>query len=106
MEVTAVDSGAVLTLAGEIDMTSAPQLRQQLADLFGQGVRTIVVDLSRVTFLDSSGLGALVAAHHELAGDGGRLKLAAATPQVQKILQITRLGNVLSLYDSVEQARA
>lgn len=104
MQVSAADSRAVLTLVGEVDMTTAPELRQQLADLFGQGVRSVVVDLGGVTFLDSSGLGALVAAHHEFAGDSGQLKLAAATAQVQRILHITRLGSVLALYDTVDEA--
>jgi anti-sigma B factor antagonist len=94
----------VLALAGDIDIHSAPQVREQLAGLLAAGRTCVVVDLSGVNFLDSSALGALVAAHRELSDAGGRLKLAAARPHVLKVFRITRLSDVIPLYDSVEAA--
>ena len=70
----------VLVLAGDVDIHTAPQVRDRLAALQAEGAKSVVVDLSGVGFLDSSALGALVAAHRELEAEGGSLKLAAPEP--------------------------
>jgi anti-sigma B factor antagonist len=72
----------VLALDGDIDIHTAPQLRDQLTSLHNDGNTSIVVDLGGVNFLDSSALGALVAAHRDLTAAGGTLKLAAARTHV------------------------
>lgn len=96
----------VLVLAGDVDIHTAPQVRDRLAALQAEGAKSVVVDLSGVGFLDSSALGALVAAHRELEAEGGSLKLAAPRPHVLKIFRITRLSDVIPLYDTVEAACA
>jgi anti-sigma B factor antagonist len=93
-------------LAGDIDINTAPDIRDRLAALQADGVRSIVVDLAAVNFLDSSALGAFVAAHRDLTGAGGRLKLAAPRSHVRKVFQITRLAEVIPLYESVDEACA
>lgn len=98
-------SATVLALAGDIDIHTAPALREQLANLEADGA-AVVVDLAGVNFLDSSALGALVAAHRTLSDTGGSLRLAAPKAHVRKVFLITRLTEVIPLYESVEEACA
>jgi anti-sigma B factor antagonist len=81
----------VVTVAGEIDMASSPQLRDCLHDLSG----IVVIDLADVTFLDSSGLSALVSACKRLRDLSGDLRLRAPQPGVRRIIEITGLGDFL-----------
>ena len=94
----------MLALTGDIDIHTAPQVRDCLASLQADGTTSIVVDLAGVSFLDSSALGALVAAHRDLTSAGGRLKLAAPRPHVLKVFRITRLTDVMPIFDSVDAA--
>lgn len=104
IETSQLDDATVLTLAGEIDMRTAPLLRERLADLFVAGGRTVVVDLTAVEFLDSSALGTFVDAARNLDGSGGALRLACPPPHVQKVFRITRLAEVIPIYDGVAEA--
>jgi anti-sigma B factor antagonist len=81
---------------------SAGTLRDRLADVVGQ--RTVIVDLSSVEFLDSSALGALVAASRDLGDAGGSLRLACPPPHVQKVFRITRLADVIPVFADVAEA--
>jgi anti-sigma B factor antagonist len=104
---TSAQSGAtVLAADGEIDIHTAPDLRARLSELKQGGARTIVVDLSRVGFLDSSALGTLVGANKDLRANGGVLKVVCAQPNIQKVFEITRLSEVIPVYDTVERACA
>src|SRR5947199_9532708 len=94
----------VKRLDGVIDIHSAPEISEQLGRLQADGSVAIVVDLSGVNFLDSSALGALVAAHRALSEAGGSLKLAAPREHVLKVFRITRLAEVIPLFDSVDDA--
>ena len=70
---------AVLRIDGDIDASTAPQLRERVMDLAGHGTVHIIADLRGAGFLDSAGLGALVAARNELRGRAGSLMLVAGT---------------------------
>jgi anti-sigma B factor antagonist len=104
IETSTRGADVVLAVAGDIDIHTAPQVRDRLAGLASDGCTSVIVDLAEVTFLDSSALGALVAAHRDLAAVGGSLRLAAPQPHVRKVFRITRLSDVIPLYDSVEAA--
>ena len=104
IDVLARGDETVLRLAGDIDINSAPEITAQLTRLQADGRRAIVVDLSGVNFLDSSGLGALVTAHRAQVEAGGTLKLAAPRAHVSKVFRITRLSEVIPVFDSVEDA--
>jgi anti-sigma B factor antagonist len=95
---------AVVAPAGEIDMASAPQLREKLEELLDDGIADLVVDLSGVTFFDSSGLAVLVGAVKQTRPRGGSIRLAGARPLVLKVLEITRLTDVLPTFRTVEEA--
>jgi anti-sigma B factor antagonist len=95
----------VVTLAGDIDIQTAPELRERLAEL-ADGDLTLVLDLSAVDFLDSSGLGALVGAANALQQAGGSLRLACPRPHVQKVFRISRVAEIIPIHDGVEDACA
>ncbi|MGY1723531.1 STAS domain-containing protein [Blastococcus sp. SYSU DS0533] len=84
-----------LTVAGEVDCTSAPRVTAVLDELLAAAPREVLVDLTAVTFLDSAGLCALAAAHRKALAAGGQLRLLAATRAVIRPLQITGLWDLL-----------
>jgi anti-sigma B factor antagonist len=94
----------VLEVGGEVDLYTAPELRERLTALVEGGNRRIVVDLGRVEFLDSTGLGVLVGALRRLRGVDGELALVCAQERLLKIFRITGLDRVFTLYDSVDAA--
>jgi anti-sigma B factor antagonist len=99
-----VGEHTVLEVGGEVDVYTAPRLRERLIELVEGGARHVVVDLSRVEFLDSTGLGVLVGALKRLRAAGGTLGLVCAHERLLKIFRITALDRVFALYDTVEAA--
>lgn len=106
LDVEQRDECAVLSVSGEVDLATAPQLRQQLVDLVADGHRRIVVDLSRTDFLDSTGLGALVVGLKRLRAHDGEMRVVCTTPRVRKVFEITHVDRVLPLFESVDEACA
>ncbi len=97
---------AVLEVGGEVDVYTAPRLREQVTELIDGGARNVVVDLSRVDFLDSTGLGVLVGAHKRLRLVGGTFALVCAKESLLKVFRITALDQIIPLHDTVEAAIA
>jgi anti-sigma B factor antagonist len=87
---------AVLRISGEVDISTAPQLRERLQQLDS---RSVVVDLSAMTFFDSTGLGVLVGAFKRLREGGGDLVLRAPTRSTRKVLELTGLSQVVTIED-------
>lgn len=96
----------VATPAGETDMATAPAFRTCLLRLLNRWRQPVVVDLSRLTFIDSSGLNALVAAHRRATQLGCQFSLAAPTEQVAKVLKSTRLDTLMPIHRRLEDACA
>ena len=99
-----VSGHVVLEIGGEIDVYTAPRLRERLVELVAAGQNQVVVDLSRVDFLDSTGLGVLVGVHRRLRAGGGSLGLVCAHERLLKIFRITGLDTVFDIHSSVEEA--
>lgn len=95
---------AVLAVQGEVDVYTAPQLREQLITLVDAGQRKIVVDLEGVEFLDSTGLGVLVGGLKRVRSAGGDLALVCTQRRILKVLEITGLTKVFAIHDSVDAA--
>lgn len=95
---------AVLRVTGEVDVYTAPMLRDQIRELAAKGAVHLIADLSRVDFLDSTGLGALVGGLKRLREVGGSLALVVSTPRIGRIFQITGLTKALPARRSVEDA--
>jgi anti-sigma B factor antagonist len=94
----------VVTLSGEIDAYTAPSLRLDLRHLVETGTPVVVVDLSTVTFLDSSALGALVGALRRLRERNGRLLIVPPQSAASRIFELTGLDGVLDLYEDRDAA--
>ena len=97
----------VLTVHGEVDVKTTPRVRAQLLSLLSEGPPRLIVDSEGVGFLDSSGLGALVAALKLARSRSGELRLVCGSQRsVRKVLEVTGLERVLDRYDSLEEAVA
>jgi anti-sigma B factor antagonist len=94
----------VLEIGGEIDVYTAPRLRERLTEMLAAGEKHVVVDLGRVEFLDSTGLGVLVGTHRRLRASEGSLSLVCPHERLLKIFRITGLDTVFSIHPSVDDA--
>src|SRR5918998_2460042 len=100
------DDAYLIALAGEVDLYTAPEFKQQLLEVVGQGGRDVVVDFSGTTFIDSTTLGVLVGGVKRLRPNGGQLSLVCADRNITKIFEITGLDKVFPIYESREEAVA
>ena len=106
-DITHLEGGvAVLALRGKLNMVSAPAVREAITGLVGDGHSRVVVDLGDVPFLDSSGLGALIAGLKAARQAGGDLRIAAPSDQTRLVLRLTNMERVLTPYDTPEEAFA
>jgi anti-sigma B factor antagonist len=103
---TASGDVPVVAVSGEVDVYSAPALKESLSELLHSGVRTLIVDLSSVAFLDSTGLGALVEARAATSEAGGSLPLVCSHERILKLFTITGLDGVFAIHPTVEEAVA
>jgi len=95
---------AVVVVAGEVDMHTAPTLRERLVETVGEGHDGIVVDLEGVEFFDSTGLGVLIGAAERVEGQGGSFQVVCATPAVLRVFTVTGLIDRLHVHGSLEEA--
>lgn len=98
------DGVAVVVPQGRLNMVAARQMKELLAILVSEGSARIVVDLEQTTFLDSSGLGALIGGLKSARQAGGDLRIARPTPEVLTVFQLTNMDKVLRPRDDVESA--
>ncbi|MCZ7457204.1 STAS domain-containing protein [Streptomyces sp. WMMC940] len=105
VEVEIHDPGtALVTIRGELDVDTATLLHHHLANQALHGRRHLVLDLSAVGFMDSSGLNVLIRATRETRATGGDLHLAAPTPPVAKLFDLTGLSLTTAVHEDVEAA--
>lgn len=90
----------VLPVSGELDLAAAPVLRERLLAAITDGHRDVVLDLSGVTFVDSSGLSVIITAYKRVQAEGGRLRVVGASGLVRSVLDVTGLGRILGSDDS------
>jgi anti-sigma B factor antagonist len=88
-----------------IDAASAIQFKERMRDVVGTGGQRVVLDLARVQFLDSSGLGAIVAVR-KLLGPDRVMELSGLTPTVEKVFRLTRMDTIFTIHPSLEVAVA
>ncbi|MGH9116922.1 MAG: STAS domain-containing protein [Acidimicrobiales bacterium] len=106
VEVMKQDGAAVLRVTGEIDVATAPRLREHVVTLVAEGETRLVVDLEGVDFIDSTGLGALVGALKRVRTHGGELAIVCTRSRLLKVFEITGLGRVFEVHDTVDAAVA
>src|SRR5438552_1390594 len=100
------DGIEVIDVGGEIDMYTAPRLRELLIDLVSKNNYHLVVNLEKVGFLDSTGLGVLVGGLKRVRAHDGSLDLVCTQQRLLKIFKITGLTQVFGIYETVDQAIA
>jgi anti-sigma B factor antagonist len=98
------EQGIVLTVVGRLNATSAPSLKSRLKQLVDGNKTEIILELANVSFIDSSGLAALVSGLKQTRERGGWLKLAGVNEQVSSIFKMTMLDRVFELYPNVDDA--
>lgn len=101
-----IPATAVVRVIGELDVATAPRLRQEAVRLVGVNINRVVLDLGGVDFIDSTGLGVVVGMVKRLRTHGGDLALIRGHDRVSKVFDITRVSDILPLHDSLEAALA
>jgi anti-sigma B factor antagonist len=106
--VTEHDEGGVLRIAvsGEVDVATAPLLRERLYQAIDRSTGPVVVDLLAVTFIDSTALGVLIGARERSEANGSVLRLVLKEARLMKIFEITGLTELFSMFPSVAEAVA
>ncbi|MGB5558325.1 MAG: STAS domain-containing protein [Paracoccaceae bacterium] len=97
------DATLITVLESRIDAASAIAFKDQMRDLTDDGPERVVLDLAGVDFVDSSGLGAIVATM-KLLGPERRLEIAALSPTVEKVFRLTRMDSVFTIHESAKMA--
>lgn len=91
------DGSATTRLSGDLDIVTSDEVKRDLAQLVDAGHVALALDLSDVGFVDSSGLGVLVAIHRHAESSGGSFVLRSVPPQVHRLFEITRLGDLITV---------
>lgn len=100
----AIDEHIVVEVRGEVDIHSASTLHDRLIDVLGSGCKSLIVDLTWLSFIDSTGLGALVASRNYANSEGASLRLVCKTERLLKVFRITGLHEVFKIYPTVALA--
>jgi anti-sigma B factor antagonist len=100
------DGETIFRPIGRIDLGSSPEIKQRFVEAVAQGRARLIVDLGDVSFIDSSGLGALISGLKAARAAGGYLRIVRPNDQARMILELTTLHRVLPAYGSVEEAVA
>ncbi len=106
VQVQAQGDWTVVRVSGDIDMTTAPRLREQVVQVVVDGQPHVVMDLQSVDFIDSTGLGVLVGLLKRTRSQGGDLRLVSTRSSLRKVLELTALDRALPLSDDVDAALA
>jgi len=100
-----VSGVTVLSLSGRVTLgDESGQLRSAIKELLAQGKNRLVLDLADVSYIDSAGLGTLVAAYTSARNEGGEIRLAGITKNFNELLNITKLVTIFNVHDSVPDA--
>jgi anti-sigma B factor antagonist len=101
-----VEGATIVAVGGEIDVYTAPRLRDKITELVGDGIYDLIIDMEGVEFLDSTGLGVLVGGLKKVRAHDGSLQLICTQERLLKIFRITGLAKVFTIHDSAAAAVA
>ena len=105
ISVAAGPAYTVVTLTGECDLNNGRWLRDVLTSEVSRGTRKMIVDLSSLSFMDSTGMQILLSSHTVLALRGGSMALVAPQPVVARVLELTGASEIIPVYASLDEAR-
>lgn len=104
LETREADGRTIVAVGGEIDVYTAPRLRECISDLVAEGTYHLMIDMEKVEFLDSTGLGVLVGGLKKVRAHDGSLELICAEERLLKIFRITGLAKVFTIHASAADA--
>ncbi len=96
----------VISVVGEIDLATAPELRAVLDRVLDAGAASLIVDLSGTTFIDSTALGVLIGAWKRTQNEGRTMSVVASDPRILRVFEITGLTDLFPLHGSLDEAMA
>ena len=99
------DDVAILNLSGRLDLSSATELKNASREIVGGGNCKLILNMGKVDFINSSGLGTLVSLLKDIRSSHGRLKLSNLAPYVKEIFEITQLNNIFDICEDEKHAR-
>jgi len=99
-----IEGNKVLDVAGEIDVYTAPQFKDAVNSILAAGQKHLLINMAKVTYMDSSGFGTLLSATKRLRPEGGTVNLVRCNSAIDRILKITRLNTIFETFDSVDEA--
>lgn len=105
-EVSEIAGWTVVSIFGELDVATAPALREKLIDLVGDGTSQLVLDLEGVDFLDSTGLGTIISALKRVRTHGGDMRLVCTQGRIRRLFEITGLDKAVPLLPDLDAAVA
>jgi len=94
----------VVDLSGEIDVYTSPKVKDAIGELIDRGVYHLVINLEKVRYIDSTGLGVLIGGLKRVREHGGSVHLVCTNPQIKKIFDITGLVKIFGIFDSEDAA--
>jgi anti-sigma B factor antagonist len=100
LETRHTDDVTIVSVGGEIDVYTAPKLRDKVTELVGEGHYNLVIDMENVEFLDSTGLGVLVGGLKKVRAHDGSMEIVCNQDRLLKIFRITGLAKVFTIHDS------
>jgi anti-sigma B factor antagonist len=100
------DGLRILDVAGEIDVYTAPRFKEAVNGIIGSGQNHLIINMEKVSYMDSSGFGTLLSATKRLRPEGGTVNLVKCNSPITRMLRITRLNTIFGTYDSEEDALA
>ncbi|MHB9150891.1 MAG: STAS domain-containing protein [Thermoleophilia bacterium] len=106
IDTSTTDGAFIIHVDGELDVYTAPQLKDAIAEGISQGLRLVVVDLTRVGFLDSTALGVLVGGRRSAHEEGGDVVLVVDSPHLEKMFRITGFETMFGIHRTVDEALA
>ena len=96
----------IIELEGEVDVYTAPQLKQQMISILESGAKMMVVNLTKVDYLDSTALGVLIGGLKRMRERDGNLVLICPSPRIRRVFEITGLDKIFDIYNSENDAQA
>ncbi|MDQ2679548.1 MAG: STAS domain-containing protein [Candidatus Eremiobacteraeota bacterium] len=96
--------GYVVELNGEIDVYTSPKVKDAISELIDQGHYNLVINLEKVRYIDSTGLGVLIGGLKRVREHGGSVNLVCTNPQIKKIFDITGLVKIFGIFDDEDSA--
>ncbi|MET3961586.1 anti-sigma B factor antagonist [Marmoricola sp. OAE513] len=104
LETRELDGHTLVAVGGEIDVYTAPKLRDKITELVSAGHHSLIIDMEKVDFLDSTGLGVLVGGLKKIRAEDGSMSLICSQERLLKIFQITGLAKVFTIHNSESAA--